>query len=45
LLPAPSNIPEQVCLPTAEALNFFEVSPAFFATRIQAIRKVRDPAQ
>jgi hypothetical protein len=31
-----------VCLPTAEALNFFEVSPAFFATRIQAIRKVRD---
>jgi hypothetical protein len=39
---APSNIPEQVCLPTAEALNFFEVSLAFFATRIQAIRKVRD---
>jgi hypothetical protein len=41
LLSAPSNIPEQVCLPT-EALNFFEVSPAFFATWIQAIRKVRD---
>jgi hypothetical protein len=42
LLPAPSNIPEQVCLPTAEALNFFEGSAAFFATWIQAIRKVRD---
>jgi hypothetical protein len=40
-LPPPSNIPEQG-VPTAEVLNFFEASPAFFATRTRAIRQVRD---